>query len=220
MKKYLYISLSLLTFLLRCSTSNPKTLEADVMTDASYGYFRWHNSIRDGYVVVETKIFQDPKECHGDYNCSPQDHLIKIANLQPSDPSMAFPLKLGEYYAITKLRYGDASFFYCQTSDLTIYHGFQFREPYDPKNPTVPYGSNKCEFLSEDQVVCPSIQITKKGIQEIKLSDGETRGKSISFRHLLEPNLILFTISLLYCGPVSRSVDLIEVEERRWGDGG
>ncbi|PJZ35942.1 hypothetical protein CH354_16435 [Leptospira levettii] len=210
-------ALTLLILLIcKCSTSHPKTLEAEVLTDESYGYFRWHNSIRDGYVVVETKIFQDPKECHGEYNCSTQDHIKKFANLRPSDPSLAIPLKLGEYYAITKLRYGNASFFYCQTSDLTIYHGFQFREPYDPKNPTVPYTSNTCEFLREDKVVCPSIQISKKGIQEIKLSVGEIRGKSISFRHLLESNLILSTISLLYCGPVLRSVDLIVVEERRY----
>jgi|GEM_PF-6711506 len=210
-------ALTLLILLIcKCSTSHPKTLEAEVLTDESYGYFRWHNSIQDGYVVVETKIFQDPKECHGEYNCSTQDHIKKFANLRPSDPSLAIPLKLGEYYAITKLRYGDSSFFHCQISDLTIYHGFQFRDPYDPKNPTVPYPSNTCEFLREDKVVCPSIQISKKGIQEIKLSVGEIRGKSISFRHLLESNLILSTITLLYCGPVLRSVDLIVVEERRY----
>ncbi|TGL17600.1 hypothetical protein EHQ42_08795 [Leptospira levettii] len=217
MKKYLSISLPLLTFLLsQCSTSDPKTWEADVLTDTNYGYFRWHNSIQDGYVVVETKIFQDPKECHGEYNCSSQDHIKKFANLRPSDPSLTIPLKLGDYYAITKLRYGNASFFYCQTSDLTIYHGFQFREPYDPKNPTVPYPSNTCEFLREDKVVCPSLQISKKGIQEIKLSVGEIRGKSISFRHLLETNLILSTISLFYCGPVLNKIDFITVEERRY----
>ncbi|MCW7460534.1 hypothetical protein [Leptospira limi] len=217
MKKYLFISLSFLTLLLfQCSTSDPKTWEADVLTDENYGYFRWHNSIRDGYVVVETKVFQDPKECHEEYNCSTQDHIKKIANLRPSDPSLAIPLKLGEYYAITKLRYGDVSFFRCKASDLTIYHGFQFREPYDPKNPTVPYTSNTCEFLREDQVVCPSIQMTKKSIQEIKLTTGETRGKSISFRHLLEPNMIFSTISLLYCGPVLRKIDFITVEERRY----
>lgn len=217
MKKYRSISFSLLTLLLfHCSSSDPKTWEADVLTDTSYGYFRWHNSIRDGYVVVETKVYQDPKECHGEYNCSSQDHIKKFANLRPSNPSLTIPLKLGEYYAITKLRYGDASFFHCQTSDLTIYHGFQFREPYDPKNPTVPYTSNTCKFLREDQVVCPTIQITKKGIQEIKLSEGEIRGKSISFRHLFEPNIMLSTISLFYCGPVSSSVDFIVVEERRY----
>ncbi|TGL51350.1 hypothetical protein EHQ59_10615 [Leptospira kemamanensis] len=213
----LFISFSLLTLLLfQCSTSDPKTLEADVMTDSNYGYFRWTNSIRDGYVVVETKVFQDPKECHGEYNCSTQDHFNKFANLRPSDPSFAIPLKLGEYYAITKLRYGDVSFFRCKRSELTIYHGFQFREPYDPKNPTVPYTSNTCEFLREDKVVCPSIQMTNKSIQEIKLSEGETRGKSISFRHLLEPNILLSTISLFYCGPVLNKIDFITVEERRY----
>lgn len=191
-------------------------MEAEVMIDTNYGYFRWHNSIRDGYVVVETKVFQNPNECLGDYNCSPQDHIKKIANLRPSDPSVAIPLKVGEYYAISKLRYGDVSFFRCKTSDLKIYHGFQFKEPYDPKNPTVPYGSDKCEFLSEDRVVCPAIQITKKSIQEINLSEGEIRGNSISFRHLLEPNIMLFTMSLLYCGPISRSIDFISVEDRRY----
>lgn len=142
MKNYLSISLSLLTLLLcHCSTSNPKELEAEVLTETNYGYFRWQNSIRDGYVVIETKIFQNPKECHGEYNCSTQDHIKKFANLRPSDPSLTIPLKLGEYYAITKLRYGDASFFGCKSSDLKIYHGFQFKEPYDPNNPIVSYAS-------------------------------------------------------------------------------
>ncbi|MCW7467651.1 hypothetical protein [Leptospira levettii] len=217
MKHYLFISISLLIlFLCQCFASNPKEMEAEVMTDTNYGYFRWHNFIRDGYVVVETKVFQNPNECHGNYNCSSQDHIKKMANLRSSDPSMAIPLKVGEYYAISKLRYGEVSFFRCKASDLTIYHGFQFRDPYDPNNPTVPYRSDTCEFLKEDQVVCPFIQITKKSIQEIKLSEGEIRGKSISFRHLLEPNIMLSAMSLLYCGPISRSIDFISVEARRY----
>ncbi|MCW7492552.1 hypothetical protein ND861_09540 [Leptospira sp. 2 VSF19] len=217
MKNYLFISLSLLIlFHFHCSTSNSKEMEAEVMTDTNYGYFRWHNSIRDGYVVVDTKVFKDPSGCHGDYNCSSQEHIKKMANLRPSDPSMAIPLKVGEYYAMTKLRYGDVSFFRCKTSDLKIYHGFQFKDPYDPKNPTVPYTSETCQFLKEDKVVCPSIKISKKNIQEINITEDEIREKSISFRHLLESNIILSTISLFYCGPISSQVDFISVEDRRY----
>lgn len=94
--KNTHASLSLLILLLfHCSTSSSKEMEAEVMTDTNYRYFRWHNSIRDGYVVVETKIYQNPNECHGDYNCSPQDHIKKNENLRPSDSSLAIPLKWG-----------------------------------------------------------------------------------------------------------------------------
>lgn len=180
-------------------------------SSSDYGYFRFNNNFNDGVVVIQTKIFKDLTKCHGDYICSGEDHIKKYANLSPTNPSFAVPLKVGEYYAISKLRYSEMSFFNCTKSEVTIYHGFRFKEVYDPNHPSDLYSKNICELLDRNKVVCPSVKISKKGIHEITITKVEERGRSFSMGHLLDANIVFSTFNFLFCGPVSRQIDFLEV---------
>ncbi|WP_233440805.1 hypothetical protein [Leptospira biflexa] len=181
------------------------------MKNADYGYLRFHNNLSDGVMVIQTKIFKDLTKCHGDYNCSGEDHIKQYANLRHTNPSFAIPLKVGEHYAISKLRYNEMSFYSCKKSEITIYHGFQFKAVYDSNHPHDLYSNNTCEFIDRNKVVCPSVQISKKGIREITITKGEERGRSVSVSHLLDINIVFSTFNLLFCGPVSREIDFVEV---------
>lgn len=203
-------------FFLQCSYPAYKENEVEVLNSSDYGYLRFHNNLSDGVVVIQTKIFKDLTKCHGDYNCSGEDHIKQYANLRPSNPSFAVPLKVGEHYAISKLRYNEMSFYSCKKSEITIYHGFQFKEVYDSNHPHDLYSNNTCEFIDRNKVVCPSVQISKKGIREITIAKGEERGRSVSVSHLLDINIVFSTFNLLFCGPVSREIDFVEVRSNRY----
>ncbi|GBF44433.1 hypothetical protein LPTSP2_37360 [Leptospira ellinghausenii] len=131
-------------------------------SSSDYGYLRFNNNLNDGVAVIQTKIFKDLTKCHGDYICSGEDHIKQYANLRPTNTSFAVPLKVGEYYANSKLIYSEMSFFNCRKSEVTIYHGFRFKEVYDPNHPSDRYSKNICELLDRNKVVCPSVKISKK----------------------------------------------------------
>lgn len=185
------------------------------MTYEDYGYLRFFNSLNNGYILVELKIFEDLVNCFGDYNCSSTDSLKQRENLRLNNPAFSVKLKTGEYYGISKLRFGDMSFFNCETSNLTIYHGFQFKDRDESTFYTEKYMQPTCQIVEDRKVVCPPIRISKKGIFEIELSKNDIRSKSISISHLFEPNIIFSTFNLLYCGPISYHVNYISVKSKQ-----
>ncbi len=199
-----------LSFLL-CSSPPNKENEVEVLNSSDYGYLRFNHNLNEGVVVIQTKIFKDLTKCHGDYNCSGEDHINQYANIRPTNPSFAVALNIGEYFAISKLRYSGMSFFNCRKSEITIYHGFRFKEVYDPNHPTDLYSKDTCEYIERNKFVCPTIQISKKGIHEIAITKGEERGRSLSMGHLLDANIVFSTFNFLFCGPVSREIDFLEV---------
>ncbi|TGL09170.1 hypothetical protein EHQ43_01405 [Leptospira bouyouniensis] len=203
--------------ILQCSSPAYKENEVEVLNSSDYGYLRFNHNLNEGVVVIETKIFKDLTKCHGDYNCSGEDHFKHYSNLQPTNPSFAVTLIIGEYFAISKLRYSEMSFFNCRKSEVTIYHGFRFKEVYDPNHPSDLYSKDTCEYIDRNKVVCPPVQISKKGIHEITITKVEERGRSLSMVHLLDANIVFSTFNFLFCGPVSSEIDFLELQARKMG---
>ncbi|PKA23120.1 hypothetical protein [Leptospira meyeri] len=201
---------------INCSTSINKDYELESVLDLNYGYLRFTNSIEDGHLIIDTKIFKESRKCHSDYNCSLEDNIKKRANLNSSNPAFAIQMKVGEYFAITKLQYGEMSFFNCKISNFTIYHGFSFKDKYDFNNPVNLYSSDECHFIDEKQAICPSIHITKKGINEIELIQGQIRSKSFAISHLIAPPAVLSAVTLFFCGPLSRDIDFISIKSKQY----
>ncbi|TGM11084.1 hypothetical protein EHQ82_21325 [Leptospira selangorensis] len=202
------------SFFLQCSSPTNKENEVEVLNSSDYGYLRFNHNLNEGVVVIQTKIFKDLTKCQGDYNCSGEDHIKQYANLRPTNPSFAVALNIGEYFAMSKLRYSEMSFFNCRKSEITIYHGFRFKEVYDPNYPSDLYSKDTCEYLERNKFVCPTIQISNKGIHEITISKVKERGRSLSMAHLLDANIVFSTFNFLFCGPVSREIDFLEVRSK------
>lgn len=214
--RYLQFYLFSSIFFLHCSSSINKNYELENDTFVDYGYFRFKNSIEDGHLIIDTRIFKDSSKCHSDYNCSVDDNIKKRANLSFSNPAYAIQIKVGEYFAITKVRYGEMSLFNCKISDLTIYHGFSFKDKYDFRNPVNLYSSDVCHFIDDEHAICPSVVITKKGISELEFTHGKIKSQSLAVSHLIAPPAILSVLTLFFCGPFSRDIDFIAFKNKQY----
>lgn len=201
-----------------CKGSSPKENPNARLMHSDYGYFKFKTSLYDGGLSIQTKLFQNPEKCFSDYDCNPEGHWKEESGLLNSN-KQNFPIQLdlGSYYGISKVRYSESSFFDCKSSELKIYHGFRFQEPFDPFHPLDFYHKDQCEWISDSSAVCPRIDITKKGILEIDLRKGSTRNSHISLWHLLDgPSGLGLVLGLTYCGSVLKSLDFIDLQVNRY----
>lgn len=207
-----------LVSLFECKGSFQKENPNARLMHSDYGYFKFKSSLYDGGLSIQTKLFQNPEKCFSDYDCNPEGHWTEESGLLDRNrQNFPIPLDLGSYYAISRVRYFESSFFDCKSSELKIYHGFRFQEPFDPFHPLDFYHKDQCEWISENSAVCPRIDITKKGILEIDLRKGSTRNSHISLWHLLYgPSGLGLVFSLTYCGPVMESLDFIDLQVHRY----
>ncbi|TGK91507.1 hypothetical protein EHQ30_14935 [Leptospira brenneri] len=198
-----------------CIFQSAKPNESSVLNENEYGYFRYKTAFYDGNFRIHSKLFQGSDKCFSDFDCNPKDLLTESGHLSPTQVSFPIKLDVGSYYAISKIWYVEASFLNCKESNLKIYHGFKFKEPFDPFQPLDLYQNDFCEWIGANQIVCPKIEITKKGIFEIELKSGATRSNQYSVRHWMAP-FFLTPIAILYCALLSESVDFIDVKVNRY----
>ncbi|MGE8722533.1 hypothetical protein ACO2I2_14460 [Leptospira terpstrae] len=180
-----------------------------------YGYVKFRSSQHDGRLSIRTKIFQDPDKCFSENDCYPKVFLKEEGFIHSPEQSFPIQLNTGIYYAISKVSYVETSFQNCKWGELKIYHGFQFKEPFDPFQPLVFYYKESCEWIGENTVICPTLDVTKDSIFEIELKRGITRSSHYSLRHWVGQGSLL-PLAVLYCGFVSESIDFLEVKVNRF----
>ncbi|MBM9545816.1 hypothetical protein JWG40_02220 [Leptospira sp. 201903074] len=207
---YSFLFVALLS-VVRCIGFFEKENTRFELTNADYGYFKFKTSLYDGNLSIRTKIFQDPNKCYSDYDCHPTDLITESGFLTPSRQSLPIALNTGSYYAISQVSYGEGSFQNCKSSDLKIYHGFQFKEPFDPFHPLEFYLKDSCKWIDENKAICPPLQISKKGVLELELSRGKIRSSHYSLLHWVGPS-VLFPFVFFYCGPVSEYFDFVDLK--------
>ncbi|TGL90718.1 hypothetical protein EHQ68_04650 [Leptospira congkakensis] len=204
-------------FLINCVGNSKVNQEGYNLINSDYGYFKFKTSLFDGNVSIRSKIFQDTVGCYSDYDCSPKSFWVESGAINGKNPNFPLELTIGSYYAISRIHYIETQFYDCKVSELKIYHGFQFKSPFDPFKPLEFYDKDQCEVISENSLVCPRMDITKKGILEFELSKGQIRNNNISIRHLFEgPYAFGLIFGLTYCGLVFDSIDFIDVKVKRY----
>lgn len=185
------------------------------LTNADYGYFKFKTSLYDGNLSIRTKIFQNPDNCYSDHDCHPTDLIRESGLLNSSRQSFPIALNTGSYYAISQVSFAEGSFLNCKSSDFKIYHGFEFKEPFDPFHPLVFYQKDSCKWIGDNKAICPALDISKKAILEIELSRGKIRSSHYSLRHWIAPWVFL-PLVFFYCGPVSESLDFVDLKVNRY----